>query len=94
MGYYAGLDVSLEETAVCVVDGEGAIVKEARVASEPAALIGFFGRLDLKIERIGLEACSLAAWLHEGLTKQVLDMVCHEPVLLQFPFRPSLVDVA
>ena len=38
MNHYAGLDVSLEETAICVVDGTGRIVKEARAASEPEAL--------------------------------------------------------
>jgi transposase len=35
VGYFAGLDVSLEETAICVVDDIGCIVREARAASEP-----------------------------------------------------------
>ena len=35
MGYFAGLDVSLEETAICIVDDAGKIVREARAASEP-----------------------------------------------------------
>ena len=43
MGYFAGLDVSLEETTICVVDGAGKIVREARAASEPEALVAFFG---------------------------------------------------
>ena len=68
MKHFAGLDVSLEETAVCVVDEPGGIVREARVPSEPEALVAFFRGLGLAMERIGLEACSLAAWLHEGLT--------------------------
>lgn len=38
MKYFAGLDVSLEETAICIVDESGRIVKEARAASEPEAL--------------------------------------------------------
>jgi hypothetical protein len=42
VGYFAGLDVSLEETAVCIVDGAGLIVREARVASEPDALVACF----------------------------------------------------
>lgn len=78
MKHYAGLDVSLEETAVCVVDEAGRIVKEARVPSEPAALVGFFQALGLKVERVGLEACSLAAWLHEGLIAADLPAVCIE----------------
>jgi transposase len=78
MKHYAGLDVSLEETAVCVVDEAGRIVKEARVPSEPEALIGFFQVLGLTVERIGLEACSLAAWLHESLVAAGLPTVCIE----------------
>ena len=78
MKHYAGLDVSLEETAICVVDQAGRIVKEARVLSEPAALVGFFQALGLTVERIGLEACSLAAWLHQGLVAAGLPAVCIE----------------
>jgi len=76
--HFAGLDVSLDETAVCVVDEEGRIVKEARVPSEPEALVGLFRGLGLALERIGLEACSLSAWLHEGLTAAGLPAVCIE----------------
>jgi transposase len=76
--HFAGLDVSLEETAVCVVDEEGRMVKEARVASEPEALVAFLRGLGLALERIGLEACSLSAWLHEGLTAAGLPAVCVE----------------
>jgi transposase len=78
MGHYAGLDVSLEETAVCVVDETGRIVKEARVPSEPEALAAFFLELGLVVERIGLEACSLAAWLHDGLAAAGLPVLCIE----------------
>ena len=65
MNYYAGLDVSLEETAICVVDGSGLIVKEVWAASEPEALIAALKAIDVPLERIGLEACSLTAWLHD-----------------------------
>jgi transposase len=68
MSYFAGLDVSLEETTICIVDDAGTIMREARVASEPEALAAFFGACGLKLERVGLEACSLTAWLHAGLT--------------------------
>ena len=78
MGHYAGLDVSLEETAVCVIDGTGRIVKEARIPSEPEALTAFFLGLGLAVERIGLEACSLAAWLHDGLAAAGLPVLCIE----------------
>src|SRR5215218_3736921 len=78
MNYYAGLDVSLEETAICVVDGSGLIVKEVRAASEPQALIAALEDVGLPMERIGLEACSLTAWLHDGLRGAGLAAICIE----------------
>lgn len=78
MNYYAGLDVSLEETAICVVDETGRLVKEARAASEPQALIAALGGIGLPLERIGLEACSLAAWLHDDLRDAGLPAICIE----------------
>lgn len=70
MDHYAGPDVSLEETAICVVDGTGRMVKEARAASEPEALIAALQALGLPLARIGLEACSLTAWLQDELCAQ------------------------
>jgi len=78
MRSFAGLDVSLEETAICVVDETGRITKELRAESEPAALIAALMALDLPLERIGLEACSLSAWLHEELTAAGLPALCIE----------------
>lgn len=78
MGYFAGLDVSLEETAVCVVDDAGRIVREARVASEPGALVGFFQALGTGMERVGLEACSLTSWLQQGLSAEGIPAICIE----------------
>jgi len=54
MDYYAGIDVSLEQSRVCVVDATGKIVCEAKVASEPEALVRFFGQLSVPVTRIGL----------------------------------------
>jgi hypothetical protein len=51
VGYFAGLDVSLEETAICIVDEAGRIVREARVASEPEVLVAFFGTSGMAMER-------------------------------------------
>src|SRR4051812_48510541 len=78
MQHFAGLDVSLDETAICVVDEAGTMVREARVPSEPEALVGFFQGSGLVLERIGLEACSLSAWLHESLVAAGLPTVCIE----------------
>jgi transposase len=76
--YFAGLDVSLEETAICIIDETGAIVREARVVSEPDALVAFFDALGMTLERVGLEACSLTAWLHQGLSEEGIPAVCIE----------------
>jgi transposase len=67
MDHYAGIDVSLECSSVCVVDAGGTIIRESKVASEPAALIGWFGSLGLGLARIGLEAGPLSQWLYAGM---------------------------
>lgn len=71
MDYYAGLDVSLEASSVCVVDGTGKIVREAKVASEPEALILFLRSLGCELTRLGLEAGPLSQWLYAALRKRV-----------------------
>lgn len=67
MDHYAGIDVSLEYSSVCVVDASGKIVREGKVASEPAALIGWFGSLGFEVVRIGLEAGPLSQWLFAAM---------------------------
>jgi hypothetical protein len=67
--HYVGIDVSLELSSVCVVDGRGKIVKEAKVASEPEALVYFSKKLGFPVNRIGFEAGPLSQWLHAGLTQ-------------------------
>ena len=69
MGYYCGIDVSLEQSSVCVVDGMGSIVREATVTSDPDALIVWLSDLDLPLSRIGLEAGPLSQRLYAGLAK-------------------------
>jgi transposase len=67
MNYYAGIDVSLESSSVCVVDAAGKIVREGKVASEPEALIGYLRSLGLELTRIGLEAGPLSQWLFRAM---------------------------
>jgi transposase len=67
MDHYAGIDVSLEYSSVCVVDTNGKIVREIKVASEPAALIGWFRSLGFDLTRIGLEAGPLSQWLYAAM---------------------------
>jgi transposase len=67
MNHYAGIDVSLESSTICVVDGAGKILRETKVASEPEALIAWFWSLGLALDRIGLEAGPLSQWLYAAL---------------------------
>jgi transposase len=67
MNHYAGIDVSLECSSVCVVDANGKIVREAKVGSEPEALIAWFRSLGFAVERIGLEAGPLSQWLFAAM---------------------------
>src|SRR6202162_5396980 len=67
MDYYAGIDVSLESSSVCVIDANGKIMREGKAASEPEALIAWFGSLGLSLTRIGLEAGPLSQWLYAAL---------------------------
>jgi transposase len=69
MEHYAGIDVSLELSSVCVVDATGRIVREAKVASEPDALIAWFCGLGVEVARIGLEAGPLSQWLYAAMRK-------------------------
>ena len=67
MDHYAGIDVSLECASVCVVDASGRIVREGKVASEPEALIAWFGSVGFGLVRIGLEAGPLSQWLYAAM---------------------------
>lgn len=78
MKHYAGLDVSLEWTSVCVIDEAGRVVCEGKVASEPEPVAQFLGSAGVAIERVGLEAGPLSQWLHEGLAAAQLPVICVE----------------
>ena len=67
MEHYAGIDVSLERSSLCVVDATGRIVREANLASEPEALVAWFRGLGCEIVRVGLEAGPLSQWLYAAM---------------------------
>ncbi len=78
MEHYAAIDVSLEWSSVCVVDAAGEIVREAKVPSEPEALVALFAASGLRFARIGLEAGPLSQWLHAGLVEAGLPAILIE----------------
>ena len=67
MDHFAGIDVSLECSSICVVDATGKIVREGKVASDPQALIAWFGALGFALARVGLEAGPLSQWLYAAM---------------------------
>lgn len=69
MKYYAGLDVSVKETSICIVDQTGKICREVKVTSHPDDLIVVLKDPAWNMERIGLEAGPLSQWLFEGLAR-------------------------
>jgi len=78
MDHFAGLDVSVKETSVCIVDETGKIVREVKVASEPEALLAVLASPAYHFKRIGLEAGPLSQWLYSALTEAGLPVVCVE----------------
>ena len=78
MDYFAGLDVSVKETSVCIVDDAGKIVREVKVASEPDALLPVLTTPAYRFKRIGLEAGPLSQWLFIALAEAELPVICVE----------------
>jgi transposase len=78
MDHFAGLDVSVKQTSVCIVDDTGKIVREAKVASEPEALLAVLKKGGHHFKRIGLEAGPLSQWLFSALGEAGLPVICVE----------------
>jgi len=78
MEHFAGLDVSVKETSVCIVDETGRIVREVKVASEPDALLAVLKSGAYHFKRVGLEAGPLSQWLYSALGEANLPVICVE----------------
>ena len=78
MDHFAGLDVSVKETSLCIVDDAGRIVREVKVASEPEALVQALTEPCYHLKRIGLEAGPLSQWLFSTLAEAGLPVICVE----------------
>ncbi len=78
MAHFVGLDVSVKETAVCVVDEVGEVVLEQKVPSEPDDIVTLLTSIGEAYGRVGIEAGPLSQWLFKGLAGAGLPVVCVE----------------
>jgi transposase len=78
MDHFAGLDVSVKETSVCILDETGKIVREVKVASEPEDLLAVLTNPAYHFKRIGLEAGPLSQWLFSAIAEAELPVICVE----------------
>ena len=78
MAYYAGLDVSLRTVNICVIDDQGVLVAETKLASDVQDIVAYLDELNLDIESISLEAGTLAQYLTYGLQSAGFEVICME----------------
>jgi transposase len=90
MYYFAGLDISVKETSVCIVDETGRIVGEVKVASEPEALLQVLMNPAYHLKRIGLEAGPLSQWLFSALGEAGLPVICVETRHMQAVLKAQI----
>src|SRR5262249_60147503 len=76
MWHYVGLDVSLKQTSICVVDEPGAVVREGVVDSDPDAIVAFVRSNAPGMLRVGLETGPTATWLWTELKRRGLPVIC------------------
>src|SRR5437764_3525534 len=90
MEHFAGLDVSVKDTSVCIVDDTGKIVREVKVASEPEALLAVLKNPAYHFKRVGLEAGPLSQWLFSALAEAGLPVVCVETRHMQAVLKAQI----
>ena len=90
MDYFAGLDVSVKATSVCIVDDTGKSIREVKVASEPEALLAVLNTPAYHFKRIGLEAGPLSQWLFSALAEAGLPVICVETRHMQAVLKTQI----
>ena len=90
MDHFAGLDVSVKETSICIVDDTGRIVREVKVASEPDALLAVLKNPAYRFKRIGLEAGPLSQWLYSAFAEAGLPVICVETRHMQAVLKAQI----
>ena len=70
MTNYAALDVSLEATAVCVVDEEGRILAEKKIPTCPDAIASWLAKTVPDLVRVGMETGPIGCVVVERVARQ------------------------
>ena len=93
MEYYVGLDVSLKQTSICVVDQTGSVVREGVVDSDPEAIAEFVRAKAPGVVRIGIETGPTTTWLWTELKRLDLPVICidarHAKAVLKMQINKS-----
>ena len=90
MDHFAGLDVSVKDTSICIVDDTGRILREVKVASEPDALVAVLTNRSYHFKRIGLEARPMSQWLFSALAEADLPVICVETRHMQAVLKAQI----
>jgi hypothetical protein len=98
MERYVGLDVSLKQTAICVVNQAGSIVQEGVVDSDPEAIAGFMRSKAPGAVRIGIETGPTTTWLWTELKRLGLPVICidarHPPPFVSGIFAEKFCEAS
>lgn len=76
MSHYVGLDISMKETVICIVNDKGVCIHKGRSKTDPEKIADHLKKTGLKIEKIGLESGSLSHWLVNELRGLELPAIC------------------
>src|ERR1700691_1639038 len=90
MDHFAGLDVSVKTTSVCIVDDTGKVIREVKVTSEPEELLAALTNPAYRFKRIGLEAGPLSQWLFSALAEAGLPVICVETRHMQAGLKAQI----
>jgi len=76
MRQYVGLDVSMKETSICIIDDAGSVLWEGAVESQPAAIVRMLHRRAPSAEKVGLETGPTSTWLWHELRAAGVAAIC------------------